>query len=162
MTEIRILYKIFIAQLEGKFRCRWEISIQIHVWETEYKVVEWIHLPWARLCGLLLWTRQWTLQKARYSLISKGTTSYFSCDATANSCIGCLIAKLCRPHTIRHTNSVELLRPSDRMNELKTMIRTKHTAHSRRTPMSTAGFKSPISTVEGPSFRPHSDRNGND
>jgi hypothetical protein len=105
--------------------------------------------PWVYIIGLLLWTKKWTLQKARYSLINKVTAIYVLCGATANSSLGCLIVEVSRPHTIRHTNPVELLWTSDQLvAEADTY--TKHSKHNRRTSTSTAGFKPTILPVEQP------------
>ena len=89
--------------------------------------------PWVCIIGPLLWTTKWTLQKSRYSLISKVTTIYILCGATANSSLGCLIVEVSRPHTIRHIKPVELWTSDQLVAEADTY--TKHSKHNRRTLM---------------------------
>jgi hypothetical protein len=49
MGEIKNAYKILVGKSEEKrplkrHRCRWEDNIKIHLKETEWEGVEWIHL----------------------------------------------------------------------------------------------------------------------
>jgi hypothetical protein len=128
MGKIKILYKIFIGHYEGRFRCRWENSIPIDTWETELRFWNGSIWPWIYISGLLLWTSKWTLQKVRYFLIKKVTTSYFLWGATKNSCIGCLIVEVSWLHTVRHISPVELPCANDQLSQ-----RPKPTQHTANT-----------------------------
>jgi len=59
MGELRTAYNILVGKSEwerslGKCRCRWEDNIRLDLKETEWEIVDWMHLAQVQTGGGLL------------------------------------------------------------------------------------------------------------